>query len=217
MRNNTGNCLYYNRKTMKARYDFYHNPPSLHNKRKNRLHARVVSGGTTGTNRIAEEIHDKCSLTVSDVNGVLIALRDVLIRRLGQGERIHIEGLGYFQMTLSCPPVRTAREIRAESIRFKSVVFRPEKALKEKLRHTSFERSRVKRHSRSNTEMDIDNRLTRFFTDHDSIVRQQFESLCGFTRTTANRRLKKLVEEGKLKKSGYSRYPYYEPEAGYYK
>lgn len=201
---------------MTAHYDFYRNPSSVNSKKQPRLHARVVTHGTIGSDIIAKDIQACCSLTTADVKAVLTALQDTLVHHLKEGRRVHLEGLGFFQITLSCPPVRSSKEIRAESIRFKSVAFRPEQALRKRLHSTPFERVREKRHSRPLTEAEIDERLTLFFAEHTSLTRQRFQSLCGLTRTTALRRLKALIDSGKLQKSGYSRYPYYVPGEGFY-
>lgn len=111
---------------MSAYYDFYKNPIPKGSDRKPRLHARVVTYGTTTTERLADDIHSRCSLSTADVMATLVSLSDVIVERLREGERIYIKGLGYFQMTLECPPVKTTKEIRSESIKFKSVAFRPE-------------------------------------------------------------------------------------------
>lgn len=199
---------------MPAKYDFYQNPPS--GNRKPRLHARIISPGTVNTDELANQIHDRCTVTPADVKAVLSALADVMISRFRDGERIHIDGLGYFQLTLSCPPVRTEKEIRAESIRLDSIAFRPEKAFKDRLSTITFERIRQKRHSRSYTEEEADNRLKNYFSRHPYIARQDFQVLMGYTQTTANRTLKKLVEAGKLKRAGLYHFPVYEPANGHY-
>lgn len=199
---------------MAANYDFYQNPPSA--KRKQRLHARVVTSGTITTNELAKEIQSRSTMSSADVKGVLSALGDVIVRHFRDGERVHIEGLGYFQITLSCPPVRTAHEIRAESIHFKSVVFRPEKELLNRLKTTSFERISEKRHSKNHPEEVITERLTRYFAVYPYITREDFQRQCGMIKSTANRRLSQLVKEGKLKKAGLHRFPVYEPTEGHY-
>ena len=199
---------------MAANYDFYQNPPSA--KRKQRLHARVITSGTVSTNELAKEIQSRSTMSSADVKGVLTALKDVITAHFRDGERVHIEGLGYFQITLSCPSVRTTHEIRAESIRFKSVAFRPENELLKQLKTMSFERVSEKRHSRNHPEDVITDRLTRYFANHPYITREDFQRLCGMIKSTANRRLRQFVKEGKLKKAGLYRFPIYEPMEGYY-
>ncbi len=202
---------------MPAEYDFYSNPVPPGSNRKPRLHARIVTNGTVGTEKLAEEIHGRCTLTTGDILATLVSLSEVITQHLIEGDRIHIKGLGYLQMTLKCPPVKSPKEIRAESIDFKSVAFRPEVALKEALKSTVFVRTTRKNHSNKYSEIEVDGLLTGHFLDHPYITRQEFQYLCGFTKGTANRRLTKLVQEGKLKKDGLHRFPIYVPVTGNYR
>ncbi len=199
---------------MSTQYDFYQNPPS--GKKKPRLHARVVTSATVGTDEMAKRIHSRCTVTPADVKAVLSALSDIAVDCFRNGERIHIEGFGYFQITLSCPPVCTEKEIRSESIRLDSVVFRPEKALKDRLETIRFERAPRKRHSKLLTEEEMEARLQSHFSTHPHISRQDFQSLMACTQTTANRRLKQLVDSGKLQRTGLFHFPVYEPVEGHY-
>ena len=74
-------------------------------------------------------------------SAVLISLSEVTAEYLREGKRVHIDGLGYLQVTLQCPAVQSTHEIRAESIRFKSVAFRPEVELKDSLKTMTLERA----------------------------------------------------------------------------
>lgn len=202
---------------MSANYDFYSNPVPPGSNRKPRLHARIVTNGTIDTKDIAEEIHSRCTLTIGDIYATLISLSELITEHLQEGDRVHIKGLGYFQMTLQCPPVKSPKEIRAESIQFKSVAFRPEMALKEILKTTTFVRAARKVHSNKYSEIEIDGLLTGHFLDNPYITRMDFQYLCGFTKATANRKLTRLVQEGKLKKEGLCRFPVYMPVPGNYR
>ena len=182
---------------MAVQYDFYKNPSPKDSKKRVRYHARVVPYGTVDTNKLAQRIHSRCTVTPADVKAVLSSLSDVVIEELKDGNRIHIEGLGYLQITLECPPIQSTKEIRAESIRFKSVAFRSEAELRKRLRIARFERAPRKNHSSG--------LLAGYFATHDHITRIGFQTLYGFTRTTANRRLKELRETGKIDYLGAAR------------
>lgn len=202
---------------MSVDYDFYQNPIPANSNRKPRLHARVVSKKTASTKELAKEIQDCTTMSEADVNGVLTALRQAITRHLRNGEKVHIDGLGYFELTLTCPPVRRPNEIRAESVRLKSVAFRPDREFKDDLRGLTLVRVKQKRHSRKLTAEEIDKRLSRYFTTYESITREGFERLCGMIRSTACRWLKTLIENGKLKKEAPYRYPSYKPTNGHYR
>ena len=191
---------------MTVQYDFYKNPSPKDSKKRVRYHARVVPYGTVDTKELAQRIHSRCTVTPADVKAVLSSLSDVVIEELKDGNRIHIEGLGYLQITLECPPVQSPKEIRAESIRFKSVAFRPEAELKKSLRVSRFERVPRKNHSSGLMAGErLDALLAGYFAKHGHITRIGFQTLCGFTRTTANRRLKELREAGKIDCLGAAR------------
>ncbi len=186
---------------MGLNYDFYPNPlPDDDGKHK--LHARVVPSGTLRTDAIAEMIHGASTLSTADVKGVLTALTCLMADQLSDGYRIHLEGLGYFQLTLSCPPVYSPKEIRAESIQVKSVVFKPEAGMKKKFKALRCVRAKEKRHSHPFSMIEIEEILFKYFINHEYITCREFQRICGLTASTAYLRLKKLISDGKLKQSG---------------
>ena len=201
---------------MAVDYDFYETPVPGDRQKEKRLHARVVPGRTVDLEELAEIIHQRSTLSVGEIRAAIISLKEVMVESLKNGDRVHLDGLGTFEMTASCPPVRSEKEIRAESVQFKTVSFRPEKKLKKELTDTHFVRARQKKHSSITTEIEMDKLLTAYFAEHTYITRLKFEHLCGFTRSTASRKIKQLVEEGKLRKEGIYQSPVYEPAPGNY-
>lgn len=201
---------------MSVKYEFYPNPAAEGNPGEPRYHVRTVTEGTVDTPWLARKIQSRCTASSADVKAVLEALQEVVVEELTEGRRVHIDGLGYLSMTLACPSVEPGRAIRAESIRFKSVSFRAEAGLKEKLAAARFERADRKHHSTSFTPAETDDLLAGYFATHPTLSRQNFQHLCGCLKTTANRRLKTLVKEGKLRNIGLRQFPLYEPRPGYY-
>lgn len=202
---------------MPIEYDFYRNPNSQGTNKK-RYHARVVSSNRISTNELAEEIQNECSLTITDVKAVLIALGDKLAKHLGDGSKVQLEGIGYFQVNLQCKEeVRTTRSVRSENIEFKSVSYRADNELKKHLRNQKIQRSQTKIHSVEMTEEEIDQKLTEYFKTHETLTRSQFEVLCTQVKSTAHRILQKLVKDGKLKNVSTKQHPVYMPDNGHYK
>ena len=201
---------------MAIEYDFYRNPNSQKTNKK-RYHARVVSNNRISTDDLAEEIQNECSLTIADVKAVLIALGDKLAKHLGEGDKVHIEGIGHFQVNLKCKEeVRTTRAIRSENIEFKSVSYRADNDLKKHLRKQKIQRSQTKIHSVTMTEEEIDQALTKHFRTNETITRREFEILCTQMRSTAHRILQKLGENGKLRNVATAHNPVYMPANGHY-
>ena len=201
---------------MSIEYDFYRNPNSQGTNKK-RYHARVVSSDRISTDELAEEIQKECSLTITDVKAVLIALGDKLAKHLGEGSKVHLEGIGYFQVNLQCKEeVRTTRSVRSDNVEFKSVSYRADNELKKHLRNQKIQRSQTRIHSREMTEEEIDQKLSDYFKTHDTLTRSQFEVLCTQVKSTAHRILQKLVKDGKLKNVSTKQHPVYMPDNGYY-
>ncbi len=202
---------------MGLHYDFYENPPKEGSNKKPRLHARIVPLGTINTSEIAGFIHDMSTLTTGDVNAVLTLFREQLIDQLSMGYRVHWEGVGSFELVLASPPVHSPKEIRAESVYPKTIAFRPEKSLKKEFRFLPLTRAKEKNHSNRCSEVEIDGLLTGHFLNNPFITSSEFRRLCGLTSSTANRRLRKLIADGKLRKTGHPRSPLYEPVSGHYR
>ena len=201
---------------MSIEYDFYRNPNSQGTNKK-RYHARVVSGDRISTDELAEEIQNECSLTKADVKAVLIALGDKLAKHLGEGNKVYLEGIGYFQVNLKCKEeVRGTHAIRSENVEFKSVSYRADNELKKRLRNQKIQRSLKKVHSITMTEEEIDQALTEYFKTHETLTRHQFQTLCSQLKSTAHRILLKLVKDGKLRNVGTSHSPVYMPANGHY-
>ena len=201
---------------MSIEYEFYRNPDSQGTKKK-RYHARVVPTGRISTDQLAQEIQKECTLTVSDVKSVLIALADKMAEHLGEGRKVHLKDIGYFQVNLHCKEeVRTTHAVRSENVEFKSVSFRADSNLKESLKKQKIRRSKNKPHSMPMTEQQIDEKLTEHFAQKPILTRRDFQFLCLQVKSTACRILRKLVEEGKLKNISTPRNPVYVPDNGYY-
>ena len=201
---------------MSIQYEFYRNPVSQGTKKK-RYHARVVPAGRVSTDQLAKEIQKECSLTVADVKSVLIALADKMAEHLGEGRKVHLKDIGYFQVNLRCKEeVRTLHGARSENIEFKSVSFRADSNLKSSLKDQKISRSRNKPHSMPMTEKEIDEKLTEHFAENPILTRHEFQLICLQVRSTACRILRKLVEAGKLKNISTPRNPVYVPDNGHY-
>jgi predicted histone-like DNA-binding protein len=196
---------------MAVHYDFYENPLPNGSDRKKRLHARVVPTGTMTTGHIFKSIQTSSSLTLGDLKGALVAMTEKMKEGLEGGWQIHLEGLGYFQLILTCPPVRTPNSIRAESVKVKTISFRPEKQLKEYFNTCTIQRVSEKRHSKKYSEAEMDELLAQYFEKNAYMTVSRFRALCGFTETTATRRLKQLLTVGKLEKVHLYGRPLYKP------
>ena len=127
-----------------------------------------------------------------------------------------VDEIGSFRISAQSPSVRTTKEIRAENVKFKGIVFTPEKSLLRKLRATKFEKVSYSNRSADISEIEIDGKLTEFFRYNEYITTAQMRSLCGLSYSTALRRLQTRVKEGRLTHPGHLRAPFYYPVKGNY-
>ncbi len=183
---------------MAIKFEIYQSPNNGETQEKH-YHARVVNSTTVNTSQLSQEIHQACSLTESDIKATLIELNRTLVRHLSKGERVHIEGLGYFHISLESPSVTDPKKIRATNVKFKSVTFRADKELKGELVNVHTETSQLKVHSSSIDEEKVNDILTTYFKKRPVIIRRDFEKLFSLTRSTAGRYIVNLVKQGKLK------------------
>ena len=112
-------------------------------------------------------------------------------------------------MTLKCPSVKSPKEVRSESIQFKSVAFRPAAHMKQQLRKTNFVRQKEKSHSKAYTDAQIDEMVATYFEEKETLTRSQFQEYCGLTYSTAVRHLKRLREEKKIVNIASLKHPLY--------
>ena len=194
---------------MSVNYDFYKNPTLSEDDENTHYHARIVPKGTVSGEQLMEEIHSRCTLSTADIAAALVALADITAEKLKDGYCVSIDGLGSLQMTLKCPSIESQKEIRAESIRFKSIAFRPAARMKQRLKDTTFIRQKEKSHSKGYSEAEIDGLLEEYFQTSETITRSQFQTICGFTYSTAVRHLKRLREEGKIVNMASIKHPLY--------
>lgn len=201
---------------MSILYEFYQNP-STDEKEKRTFHPRVITTGRVSTEQLARDIQQECSLTRSDVMGMLAALADKMVQYLSEGKRVYLEDIGYFKVNLQCnQEVTTIDDKGVGKVSFKSISFRADERLKKAMKRTKIHRSNLKPHSMPITEKEIEAKLTEHFATNPIITRRQFQFLCQLLKPTACRIIKRLADEGKLKNIASSRNPVYMPAEGYY-
>lgn len=198
-------------------YDWYENPGESDDSEEKGLHPRIFLNGKVGTDKLCRMIHGRSSLSVGDVKNAFEMLAQICGEELREGREVHIEGLGYFAPILrSTQKVTRSTKNKWSKMELKTIGFRPDARLRGELVGAKASRSKYARHSESLSEVEIDMRLKEYFVDHDVMLRYDFQEVCCMTRTTANRHLRRLLEEGKLKNIGKRMQPIYVAAAGYY-
>ncbi|MCD7972299.1 MAG: hypothetical protein LUG18_06480 [Candidatus Azobacteroides sp.] len=85
-------------------------PVAGEDKGKKQYCARLVPSGTVNIKQLTEKLQYGRSITLVEIQGVLAGLIHELEVALQQGERIHLDGLGYFRMKISSEPVKIRRK-----------------------------------------------------------------------------------------------------------
>lgn len=202
---------------MAVEFEFAPVPMPSGRPKKLRYYPRVVNRRTVSTPDIVKEIEMACTLTRTDVVAVLDALNRSLVGWLKDGWRVHIDGIGYFDVSLTAPETRNPKDTKASSVKFKNVNFRADKELRYRVTELKAERSKAGSHSAHLSEIEIDMKLTEFFSENSILVRRDIEKICQMTRVTAGRCLKRLQEEKKLKNINTKQQPVYVPVPGHYR
>ena len=202
---------------MAIKYDIYASPVPSESQREPHYHARVVGSDTVDMEELIHRIHRRCTLTKGDLKAAFVELSEEIVNCLCAGDTIHIDEIGYFSLSLSTPSDLSPKNNRHPAIGIKSVNFRPDVLFKKKLENRAeFECATHKSHSASLDIYEIDALLNDYFYEHPTLTRVQFERLCGLTTSTAQRHLRRLVQEGRIQNIHTSQHPLYEPVKGFY-
>ena len=202
---------------MAIQFELYKTPRPQNEADKETYHARVVNFQHIDTDYLARQIQTATSLTEGDVKSVLESLSHFMGERLREGESVHLDGIGYFQIKLNSQEPITSPKLKANQIKLKAnISFKADIKLKKSVSVVHLERSKVKRHSASRTNEEVDKLLTNYFSNNSILTRPDFQGLCNFTATTAARHIRRLKEEKKLQNINTYYNPIYAPMPGYY-
>lgn len=203
---------------MAIRFEWYENPVTTdqaEEESKKHYHARPTLNGRADTDYIAAQIQRRCSLTDIDVAAVLDALSSVMAEELQEGKRVHLDGLGYFHITLSVDgQIEAHTKRRNTKVRMKAVKFRADQKLKNNIGAIKVEHIKYGAHSCRLTEEAITLRLGKYFETHRVMTRRDFQACCGMTRNTAARHIQQLCQAGALTNIGTKMHPIYVPDEG---
>lgn len=199
-------------------FDWYENPDSYDKSPEEKtLHPRLRLNGSVDTDRLRRDIQARCSLTETDVSAVLDALSHIMGEELAEGRQVHLDGIGYFRVSLTTKePVVASTKRKLTKVKMSGVKFRADQKLKNEIGTIKAKTLKANEHSAKLTSEEIDQRLTQYFANHNFMTRSDFQRICGMMRTTAMRHIRRLRSEGKLKNEGTMLQPIYVPAPGYY-
>ena len=173
----------------------------------------IVNSEVITTEQLSKDINRACSITEADVAAVLQALGQRIGDALLDGNRVEIDHIGTFSLSLTCKNKRKEDHITSKDIEVSRIVFSPCAELQHILRGAVIV-SGGPTGNKQLTDAVIEKRLTEFFATHHSIQRSEFEHVCECSRYAALAKLKTLVKAGKLELIGKQNTRAYVPKDG---
>ncbi len=138
----------------------------------------------------------------AEVKGMLEILQDAIVKALESGNKIEIEGIGTFGITLKGRPVMDKKEIRSESITFKDVTFRSSSALRKRLRTMHLTRVNSTESTCPAPE-ECEAKAMQYLETHDYITGRDYRFLCGCSKSKAASDLRKMENDSKLTRTRF--------------
>ena len=173
----------------------------------------IVNSEVITTEQLSKDINRACSITEADVAAVLQAVGQRIGEALLDGNRVEIDHIGTFSLTLTCKNKRKEDHITSKDIEVSRIVFSPCAELQHILRGAVIV-SGGPTGNKQLTDAVIEKRLTEFFATHRSIQRSEFEHVCECSRYAALAKIKELVKSGKLLVIGKQNTRAYQPMPG---
>lgn len=194
---------------MAIKFDLFENPVK-EGVSAPKLHAKVITKDVVTTREIREAIRRKCTVSPADVAAVITALNDELYENLSNGYAVHLEGIGYFSLSLKCAPDINPKYIKDDDVQVRSIKFTPDKDLIDRFQSVYLERKVDEaHHSAKLDEEEVKQKLAEYFKTHSFLQRRDFERLTGFNASKSTRVIRELVKDGVLKNAGTKYQPVY--------
>ena len=92
----------------------------------NKWYAHPVINGTMETEDLAEIMQRNCTVKRSDILAVLTELAEVMTEALQNSNRVRLNGIGTFKMSMSSEGVENVEDFNATKIKKLRVLFHPE-------------------------------------------------------------------------------------------
>ena len=152
---------------------------------------------------LAKSISYASTAHVADVLAVWTAMEEEIIRTLSDGNRVELGTLGTLSLEVGTRQRKSADEgVTSKDIVAKGITFAPSKRLNQAIGELSFECDGIVSHPLS--ELRMMEALEEYFAHHQYITVRNFATLCKCSISTADRRIKGLMAQGKLRKSDIS-------------
>jgi len=159
--------------------------------------------GPLTTDALANEIQGRCSLTRGDVLHVLTELQSILASSLRQGQMVQLKNIGTFDLRIgTAKPMYAGETLSDRDVVVKGITFRPAETLMAEMANVKFQNTNPLPFAV--TERDSLPILRRWFEEHEVLTLQHYMTACHCSRSTAQRRIRNLLETRRLKRYPHS-------------
>lgn len=190
---------------MAAKYDFKTSPDVQGKEEQPTLYPQIVTSGTKGLKELAKEIAWRSTIKEGTILGLFCDLEEVIANYLADGYNVKLGELGTFSATLTCRKVTDKSEIRAASVHFDNVKFKPTRRFRKEVRAKGkLERAEYGFRTSSSlySEEERFALLTDYLKEHAVIVCKEYCELTGLLKTKAGSELRRWDKEKKIAREG---------------
>ena len=183
-------------------YDFY-DSSNLRGV-KHSVYAKPVGGQLVDTDRLAGFIEKGTSASRADILLVLSALADEMGYQMKEGNRVKLDGLGTFSISMGGKIDKDRNgKLLLKDAHVRGIRFKPAASLMGKLYGADFTRQRHRgMHSANVDEQAVREAAMRLTEGGGAFITREFRYELGLTLHMAYKWLRRLVADGTLRKTG---------------
>ena len=193
-------------------FDWYENPKTKDKQGEElTLHPRIKLNGNTTTDELRRHIQEYCSLTETDVLAAIESFSHFGGHERGGGRAGALGGRRcVFSIHIRSAPVTLETKRKSTKVKLKNITFRPDKALRSEIGVLKVKPLKLRNLTKKRlTDDEVKQKVVEYLRKNEFITRSVVQSICGMTRTTATRQIRRLCEENVLVNKGLQKQPIY--------
>jgi len=169
-----------------------------------------ITLGTLSSDKLVKITSQYTGFNEAEIKGVLLGVFDTLTEWINLGYRVELSDFGYFTGKVKGRLVEKKTDIRAQSIRFNNVNFRPSAKFKKALNGELSRVESVRFRQSSNLSMEeLESRLMKYLEENGFINIVSYTRLTGRLKWKATQDLKLFVEKGLIVSRGRGNQKHY--------
>lgn len=169
-----------------------------------------ITLGTLTQEKLIKLASQRSGFSEAEISGVLMEVFDTTTDWINQGYRVEVGEFGYFTGKVKGRLVEKKADIRAPSVQFNNVNFRPSAKFKKALNGELTRVPSVNFHESSNLSMEeLESRLIKYLEENGFINIVNYSRLTGRLKWKATQDLKYFVEKGLIVSRGRGNQKHY--------